>query len=34
MARKIVLEWPTEEIIVTATLLEKEEPDLCELLWS
>ncbi|MFH2112708.1 MAG: hypothetical protein ABIJ47_15780 [Candidatus Bathyarchaeota archaeon] len=34
MARKIVLEWPTEQITVTAPLLEKEEPELCELLWN
>jgi len=34
MARKIVLEWPSEEITVTATLLEKEEPELCGLLWN
>ena len=33
MARKIELEWPSEEITVVATLLEDEEPELCTLLW-
>jgi hypothetical protein len=34
MVRQIFLEWPTERISVTASLLEAEEPELCELLWS
>ncbi len=33
MARKIVLEWPSEGITVTAHLLDDEEPELCGLLW-
>lgn len=33
MTRKIQLEWPSEEIKVVATLLEEEEPELCDLLW-
>ena len=33
MAKKIELEWPSEEIKVVATLLEEEEPELCDLLW-
>lgn len=33
MKRAIELEWPSEGIKVTATLLEEEEPELCELLW-
>ena len=33
MVKKIELEWPSEEIKVTATLLEEEEPDLVNLLW-
>jgi len=33
MARKIELEWPSEEITVVATLLEGEKPELCALLW-
>ena len=33
MARKIELEWPSEEIKVVATLLEEEEPELCDLQW-
>jgi hypothetical protein len=33
MTHKILLEWPSEEITITATLLEDEEPELCKLLW-
>lgn len=33
MSRKIELEWPSEDIKVVATLLEEEEPELCDLLW-
>jgi len=33
MTRRITLEWPTIQVQVTATLLETEEPELCNLLW-
>ena len=33
MARRIMLEWPSEGIAVSASLLEVEEPELCGLLW-
>ncbi|MCW4051099.1 MAG: hypothetical protein NWE89_15350 [Candidatus Bathyarchaeota archaeon] len=33
MTRKITLEWPSEEITIEATLLEDQEPELCDLLW-
>lgn len=33
MVRKIELEWPSEKVKVVATLLEEEEPELCDLLW-
>jgi len=33
MPRRILLEWPSEDITVHATLLDYEEPELCHLLW-
>jgi len=33
MAKEIELEWPGIGIKVTATLLEEDEPELCEMLW-
>lgn len=33
MSKMIQLEWPSEELVVRATLLEDEEPELCEILW-
>jgi len=33
MSRKIELEWPSEGLKLVATLLEEEEPELCDLLW-
>jgi len=33
MPKTIQLEWPSEELSVRATLLEDEEPELCEILW-
>ena len=34
MARRICLEWPSTDLRVEASLLEDEEPELCDLLWS
>jgi hypothetical protein len=33
MSRKIEFSWPSEGLKATATLLEKEEPELCDLMW-
>ena len=33
MARRICLEWPSTDLRVKASLLEDEEPELCDLLW-
>jgi hypothetical protein len=33
MTRKITLEWPSIPITITATLLDEEEPELCQILW-
>ena len=33
MARKIMLEWPSIDTSVQAEFLEKEEPELCDMLW-
>jgi len=33
MAKKIELEWPDQKIIVSATLLEEEEPEYARMLW-
>lgn len=34
MVRKIELEWPDAKIKVSATLLEKDEPELSERIWN
>jgi hypothetical protein len=33
MTRKIILEWPSIPITLTATLLDEEEPELSQILW-
>jgi len=33
VTKKIKLEFPESEIAITATLLENEEPEMCDLLW-
>jgi hypothetical protein len=33
MTRKIILEWPSIPIALTVTLLDEEEPELCQILW-
>jgi hypothetical protein len=34
MTRKIEIEWPHQKIAVTVTLLDQEEPEICDKLWT